>query len=154
TLPRCGKPRAYSIGRRMSGFDSCALVAPSVNSTIECTIDCGCTTTSMRSKPTPNSSLASITSRPLFISVDESTVIFGPIDHVGWASASSTVAVDSRSAGPSRNGPPLAGARAGGPPPEGPAARGQHEPVHFAQIAGPEALVDGAVLRVDGDELG
>ena len=38
----------------------------------------------------PNSSWASITSRPLFISVLESIVIFGPIDHVGWASASST----------------------------------------------------------------
>ena len=54
-----------------------------------CTTDCGCTTTSMRSKSTPNSSWASITSRPLFMSVDESIVIFGPIDHVGCLSASS-----------------------------------------------------------------
>src|SRR5436190_1827731 len=108
TLPRCGKPRAYSIGRRMSGLDSWAMVAPSVHSTMECTIDCGCTTTSMRSKPTSNSSLASITSRPLFMSVDESTVIFGPIDHVGCASASSMVTF-ARSAGVRpRNGPPLA----------------------------------------------
>ena len=32
---------------------------------------------------TPNSHRASMTSRPLFISVAESTVIFGPIRHVG-----------------------------------------------------------------------
>jgi hypothetical protein len=36
----------------------------------------------------PNSSWASMTSRPLFMSVDESTVIFGPMLHVGWARAS------------------------------------------------------------------
>ena len=35
------------------------------------------------SKSTPNSSWASITSRPLFISVDESMVIFGPMVQVG-----------------------------------------------------------------------
>ena len=35
----------------------------------------------------PNSSWASITSSPLFISVLESMVIFGPMLHVGWASA-------------------------------------------------------------------
>ena len=54
----------------------------------------------------PKSSWASITSRPLFISVDESMVIFGPIDHVGWASASATVTARSRSAVQPRNGPP------------------------------------------------
>ena len=32
---------------------------------------------------TPNSHRASMTSRPLFISVAESTVIFGPMRHVG-----------------------------------------------------------------------
>jgi hypothetical protein len=31
----------------MSGGDACAIVDPSMNSTMECTIDCGCTTTSM-----------------------------------------------------------------------------------------------------------
>ena len=67
----------------MSGIDSCAMVAPSVNSTIEWTIDCGWTTTSIRSYDTPNSSCASITSSPLFMSVDESTVIFGPMLQVG-----------------------------------------------------------------------
>ena len=44
--------------------------------------------TSMRSAATSNSQRASITSRPLFISVAESTVIFGPICQVGWFSAS------------------------------------------------------------------
>ncbi len=34
---------------RMSGGETWASVDPSVNSTIEWTIDCGCTTTSMRS---------------------------------------------------------------------------------------------------------
>ena len=46
----------------------------------------------------PNSSCASITSRPLFMSVEESTVIFGPICQVGWARASSTVTAASSSA--------------------------------------------------------
>ena len=49
-----------------------------------------------------------MTSSPLFISVLESMVIFGPIDHVGWASASST-----------RTRPQLGS----GAPPERPAAR-------------------------------
>ena len=79
----------------MSGRESCAMVAPSTNSTMLCTIDCGWTTTSIWSKPTPNSSCASMTSRPLFISVDESMVIFGPIDQVGWRSASAMVTVAS-----------------------------------------------------------
>ena len=137
------------MGRRMSGSDSWAMVAPSVNSTIECTIDCGCTTTSIWSKPSrrpaspagaPNSSWASITSRPLFISVDESTVIFGPIDQVGWARASSTV---------------TAASSAGGATPERPAAGGEHELGHPGRVVvGPQALVDGAVLAVDRHQLG
>ena len=75
-----------------------------------------------------------MTSRPLFISVDESTVIFGPIDHVGWASASSTVTSASDAGARPRNGPPLAVStrRASS---DGPAAA--------------QALVDGAVLGVD-----
>src|SRR6516164_1245642 len=54
----------------------------------------------------PKSSCASMTSRPLFIRVELSMVILGPIDQVGWASASLTVAVPSWSAGQSRKGPP------------------------------------------------
>ena len=79
------------MGRRMSGMESCAMVAPSTNSTMLCTIDCGCTTTSIRSNGTPNSSWASITSRPLFIRVEESMVILAPMSQVGWRRASATV---------------------------------------------------------------
>ena len=42
------------------------------------------------------------------MSVDESTVIFGPMLHVGWANASSTVTCDRSSSVRPRNGPPLA----------------------------------------------
>ena len=46
---RFGQSRPSEIGRRMSGGDAWAMVEPSMNSTMECTIDCGCTTTSMSS---------------------------------------------------------------------------------------------------------
>lgn len=46
---RSGQPSASAIGSRMSGGDAWAIVEPSVKVTIECTIDCGCTVTSMRS---------------------------------------------------------------------------------------------------------
>ena len=85
---RAGAPRASPIGRRMSGIESWAIVAPSTNSTMLWITDCGCTTTSMRSKGVPNSSWASITSRPLFMSVDESMVILAPMSQVGCLSAS------------------------------------------------------------------
>src|SRR5262245_7489637 len=52
-----------------------------------------------------------MTSSPLFISVLESTVIFGPMAHVGWANAWSTVTVASSGAVRPRNGPPLAVSR-------------------------------------------
>ncbi len=41
------------MGSFMSGGEHWARVAPSTNCTIECTIDCGCTTTSIRSSSTP-----------------------------------------------------------------------------------------------------
>jgi 1-deoxy-D-xylulose-5-phosphate reductoisomerase len=44
TLVNKGLEGPNEIGRRMSGGDACAIVEPSTNSTIECTIDCGCTT--------------------------------------------------------------------------------------------------------------
>ena len=69
----------------------------------------GWTTTSMRSYGTSNSQCASITSRPLFISVAESTVIFAPIVHVGCASACSRRDRRQLARAPSpRNGPPEA----------------------------------------------
>ena len=68
---------------RMSGGPRCASIAPSDSWTSPWTSDCGCTTTSMRSYGVPNRWWASITSRPLFISVAESIVILPPIAHVG-----------------------------------------------------------------------
>ena len=82
-----------------------------------------------------------MTSRPLFISVDESTVIFGPIDQVGWASASSTVTAASSARVRPRNGPPLAVSTKPG-----------HRRARSPLAA--QALVDGAVLGVDRDDLG
>ena len=105
---RSGHARPSAIGIRMSGGLAWMIVAPSENSTIECTIDCGCTTTSTLSRPKPNSRCASITSRPLFTSVAELVVTSGPIFHVGCASACSGVTHASRSLGQPRNGPPLA----------------------------------------------
>ncbi len=46
---RCGQSSPSEIGSRMSGGEAWAIVEPSMNSTIECTMDCGCTTTSMSS---------------------------------------------------------------------------------------------------------
>ena len=107
----------------MSGIDSWAMVDPSENSTIPWITDCGCTTTSIPSSPTPNSSWASMTSRPLFMSVELSTVIFGPIDHVGWARASATVTRSSSARERPRNGPPLAVSRIRRTASDGPACR-------------------------------
>src|SRR5712691_10380151 len=49
-----------------------------------------------------------MSSSPLFISVAESTVTFGPIDHRGWLRACSTVTWSRSRAGWAQNGPPLA----------------------------------------------
>ena len=76
-----------AIGSCMSGGLAWAIVAPSVKVTIECTTDCGWTTTSIRSYGMPNSRCASITSRPLLTSVAELMVTTGPMSQVGWASA-------------------------------------------------------------------
>ena len=92
----------------MSGWPRCASVAPSYRFASAWTIDCGCTTTSIRSYGVPNSQCASITSRPLFISVAESIVILPPIAQVGCASACSTVTSSSSARARPRNGPPEA----------------------------------------------
>ena len=92
---------------RMSGVPSWALIAPSSNSTIEWTIDCGCSTTEIFSAGVPNSQWASITSKPLLTSVEESIVIFAPISHWGWRSACSAVTPASSSRFRSRSAPPL-----------------------------------------------
>ena len=92
----------------MSFFASCATSEPSTNSTKEWMSDCGWITASIRSPGRPKRKCASITSRPLFIIVAESIVIFGPIFQVGCASASSTVIASKVSRRRSRNGPPEA----------------------------------------------
>ena len=90
----------------MSGVPTCASAAPSRKRTSECTIDVGCSTTSIRSYGRWKRKCASITSSPLFARVAESTVIFGPMRQVGCASASSGVTSVSSSRVRPRNGPP------------------------------------------------
>ena len=84
------------------------MTAPSTYSTIEWIILCGCTTTCTRSTSTPNSHFASITSNPLLTIVEESIVIFCPIDQFGCFSASSTRISSSSSSFLPLNGPPEA----------------------------------------------
>ena len=78
----------------ISGMESSAYTDPSGDSIIECTIDSLCTVTSIFSGGNENRYDASITSSALFASVALSIVIFLPIFHVGWLSASSTVILD------------------------------------------------------------
>ena len=87
-LWRSGAVRAYWIGKRMSGIDSCASIELSMNSIREWHIASGWIVTLIFSGGIPNSWWASITSRPLFIIVAESTVIFFPIFHTGCLSTS------------------------------------------------------------------
>ena len=95
----------------------------------------------MRSYGVPNRWWASISSRPLFISVAESIVILPPIAHVGWRSASC-------------DGDVLElGARAAA---ERAAGGGEHEPVDragAARLLGGDQLVQRGVLGVDRDQL-
>ena len=123
----------------MSFFASWAMRDPSTNSTKEWISDCGWTTTSICSPGRPKRKWASMTSRPLFIMVAESIVIFGPIFHVGCARASSTVIASNVSRRRSRNGPPDA-VRTSRRASSGPAAA--------------HGLVDRAVLGIHGDQLG
>ena len=68
----------------------------------------GWTSTPIRSTGRSNSQRASITSKPLFMSVAESIVIFAPMSQFGCASACSGVAAASASALAFRKGPPEA----------------------------------------------
>ena len=106
--------------------------------TSACTIDCGCTTTSIRSYGVPNSQCASITSRPLFISVAESIVILPPIAQVGCRSAARRVT--SRELGAA-----AAAERA--------ARRGQREALDGPGPLALDQLVQRGVLGVDRDQL-
>ena len=115
----------------------CAIIDPSTSSTTECTIDCGCTTTAIWDAGAPNSQCASITSSPLFINVAESIVIFGPICHVGCFSASSAVTRSRLACARPRNGPP-----------DAVSTRRRSS----RACAAMQALVDGVVLAVDGQD--
>ena len=80
---RRGHARQWAIGIRMSGDPSCATTEPSRNSTSPCTTDCGWTSTSISSELSENRWCASMISSPLFMSVAESIVTFGPITQFG-----------------------------------------------------------------------
>ena len=99
-----GYVNAYCIGSRISGAPSCAITPLSTNSTIECTTLCLCTKTFMLS--VPKSHFASITSRPLLTSVDESIVTFAPIFQLGCFNASSGFMSTNPSRFLPKNGPP------------------------------------------------
>ena len=96
------------MGIFIDGGEACAIVAPSTNVTMEWTMDCGCTVTSMMSGEMPKSSVASINSRPLFTIVAEFRVFICPIDHVGCAAACAGVASHICSRVCPRKGPPEA----------------------------------------------
>src|SRR3972149_4466617 len=127
----------------MSATPSWARTEPSMYSTMEWTMDCGCTTTSICSGRRSKSHRASMISSPLFISVAESTVIFAPIFQVGWFRASAAV----RGAGNVHVGEPLARQLA-----EGAAGGREHDAPHLRAVVPLEALEDGAVLGVHWKE--
>ena len=99
------------MGTRISGSPSWASTAPSRNTTAECTMLSGCTTTSIRSSGMSNSHRASMISRPLLNMLAESTVIFAPMFQFGCFSASAGVAFSMRSFSHFRKGPPEAVSR-------------------------------------------
>src|ERR1019366_6774288 len=67
----------------MSVAHTCAITLPSLYSTMACTVDWGCTTTSTSFGSKSNNQQASMTSKPLFINVAESMVMRLPIFQVG-----------------------------------------------------------------------
>ena len=73
-----------------------------------CTTDCGWMTTSSRSGGQLNSQRASISSKPLFIMVEESTEIFCPIDQLGCLTACAGVMAGKSVKSVCKNEPPLA----------------------------------------------
>jgi hypothetical protein len=83
----------------------------SMNSTMLCTMDCGCTTASTLLMGTSKSHLASIISNPLLKRVAESMVILRPMVQVGCFRACWTVTLAKSAAGMVRNGPPDAVSR-------------------------------------------
>ena len=123
---------------RISGTPSCAIQLPSLYSTSECTMLSGCTSTPIRSGSRSKSQRASITSKPLFMSVAESIVIFAPISQFGCASACAGLAAASTSA-----------LRL----PERSARRGEPDLAHRRAALAREALRDRDVLGVERKQL-
>ena len=94
-----------------------------------------------------------MSSRPLFISVAESIVILGPIDQLGWASASSGVTAASSAAVRPRKGPPdpvnsSSSSATGGPALTTSAPASPLLPRPPGRRAGRDALEERAVLAV------
>ena len=101
--------------------------------------DCGCTSTSICGSSSENSRAASISSRPLFISVAESMLILAPIDQTGCLRADV-----GRGAGHLL-------ARGGA---ERAAGRGQHDLLDRAAVAVVQRLEDRVVLGVHRQQRG
>ena len=140
--PVAGRTRRPAPGRASRGPARSAAACPAaslgegravVNSTIEWIIDCGCTTTSIRSNGMSNSRCASITSSPLLTSVAELVVMTGPMSQWGGPAPAAGVTSAQRPPGVRpRNGPPLAVS---------------DEPAHLRGAAAAQALGDGASAR-------
>ena len=90
----------------MSVTPSCAMTVPSTSSTIECMTLSGWMSTSMSSGVTEKRCMASMNSRPLFIIVAESTLIFAPMLQFGCAMACAGVTSFVSSRVLPRKGPP------------------------------------------------
>jgi len=86
---RSGQARASAIGSRMSGGLAMAMVAPSVYSTMECTIDCGCTTDGDLLERDIEEQVGLDQLQALVTSVALFSEMTGPMFQVGWASACS-----------------------------------------------------------------
>lgn len=89
----------------------------------------------MRSLGRPNSQCASITSRPLFIIVAESTEILRPITQFGCLHASSGVTLASVTGSRVRNGPPDAVTMIFAIPPCSAASRGMHWKIALCSLS-------------------
>ena len=71
----------------MSAAPMCEMTEPSEYSTMECTALWRCTMGWIIENGASKRWCASIASRPLFMSVEESVVTLAPIDQLGWLSA-------------------------------------------------------------------
>jgi hypothetical protein len=110
-----GAPSARPIGRRMSGIESWAMVAPSRNSTIAWITDCGCTTTSIAVEVDAEQLVRLDDLEALVHERRRVDRDLGAHVQVGCCSASATVTRRARSRCAA----------------ERPAAGGEHEPAHL-----------------------